>query len=278
MKIDSHQHFWNFDPTRDRWITDEMSVIRRDFLPEDLIPEMKSNGMDGSIAVQADPSEQETNFLLELASRHTEIVGVVGWVDLCSSQVRKSLELHSGCRKLRGVRHIVQAEPDDRFMLTKPFLDGIGWLKEFGLTYDILIYPHQLPAAVELVAHFPDQPFVIDHIAKPPIRTGERASWAHLLREIAKFSNVYCKLSGLVTEADWQHWSASGITPYLDIVFEAFGACRLMFGSDWPVCLLAGSYARVVELIDGYTSSLPETEKAGIWGLNAARFYGLQEE
>jgi L-fuconolactonase len=172
----------------------------------------------------------------------------------------------------------VQDEPDDRFMVTAAFHDGIACLKDFGLTYDILIYPRQLPAAIELVARFPDQPFVLDHIAKPPIRTGAPSLWAKDVNEIAKCENVYCKLSGLITESDWQHWSASDFIPYLDVVFSAFGADRLMFGSDWPVCLLAGSYAQVVQLIRNYTESLSDGQKAGIWGLNALRFYGLQEQ
>jgi L-fuconolactonase len=278
MRIDSHQHFWKFDPMLDQWITDAMSAIRRDFLPEDLIPEMNSNGIDGCIAVQADQSEEETRFLLDLASRHREILGVVGWVDLCSRNVNRTLEVYRGCKKLRGLRHIVQAETDDRFMLTTGFCKGIACLKDFGLTYDILVYPRQLPAAIELVAGFPDQPFVLDHIAKPPIRTGASSSWAKDVNEIAKFENVYCKLSGLITEADWQHWSASDFSLYLEVVFSAFGPDRLMFGSDWPVCLLAGSYAQVVQLIRNYTESLSDRHKAGIWGLNALRFYGLQEQ
>ena len=263
---------------RDQWITDEMSAIRRDFLPEDLDPEMKSNGIDGCIAVQADQSEEETRFLLDLASRHREILGVVGWVDLCSPKVNRNLEVYRGRKKLRGLRHVVQAEPDDGFMVTPAFRNGIGCLKDFGLTYDILVYPRQLPAAIELVAGFPDQPFVLDHIAKPPIRTGASSSWAKDMNEIAKFENVYCKLSGLITEADWQHWSASDFIPYLDVVFSAFGPNRLMFGSDWPVCLLAGAYAQVVQLIGNYTESLSDRQKAGIWGLNASHFYGLQEQ
>jgi L-fuconolactonase len=192
--------------------------------------------------------------------------------------VSRSLEVYRGCKKLRGFRHIVQAETDDRFMLTTGFRKGVGCLKDLGLTYDILLYPRQLPAAIELVTEFPDQRFVLDHIAKPPIRTGGSSSWAKDVNEIAKFENVYCKLSGLITEADWQHWSASDFIPYLDVVFSAFGPDRLMFGSDWPVCLLAGSYAQVVQLIRNYTESLSDGQKAGIWGLNALRFYGLQEQ
>ena len=275
MRIDSHQHFWKFNRTRDSWITDNMAVLHRDFLPHDLIPELESHNIDGSIAVQADQSEAETRFLLDLASKFPQILGVVGWVDLCSLGVHESLQVYANCRKLRGIRHIVQAEPDDRFLLREAFVRGISWLGHFGLTYDILVYARQLPAAAELVAKFPDQLFVVDHIAKPEIRNKKISPWRQHIREIAKHQNVYCKISGLITEADWQNWSDQDIMPYLDIVFDAFGVYRVMFGSDWPVCLLAGSYSRVVDLISSYAESFSETDRANIFGLNAARFYGL---
>ena len=252
-------------------------MLHRDFLPHDLIPELQSHNIDGSIAVQADQSEAETRFLLDLASQFPQILGVVGWVDLCSSNIRKSLQRFGNCRKLRGIRHIVQAEPDDRFLLRKAFIRGISCLADFGLTYDILVYAHQLPAAVELIARFPDQLFVVDHIAKPEIRNKKTTPWCRYIREIARHQNVYCKISGLITEADWQNWSDHDIAPYLDIVFDAFGIGRVMFGSDWPVCLLAGSYSRVVDLINRYTESFSEADRANIFGLNAARFYGLRK-
>jgi L-fuconolactonase len=275
MRLDSHQHFWKFDPARDAWITDEMSAIRRDFLPEHLLPELQAAQLDGCIAVQADQSETETRFLLDLASQNPLIRGVVGWVDLLAENVGESLQLYAKCKKFRGVRHIVQAEPDNRFMLRRDFQNGIASLKQFGLTYDILIYPQHLPAAIELATRFPDQLFVIDHIAKPPIRSGERLPWARHIREIATCKNVYCKVSGLITEADWKHWKEDDLKPYLDVIFEAFENYRLMFGSDWPVCLLAGTYSRVLEVLERYTSTLPDTQRAAIFGLNAARFYGI---
>lgn len=277
MRIDSHQHFWKYDAARDGWITPDMSVLRRDFLPEDLLPELRRNEVDGCIAVQADQSERETEFLLELASRHPEIVGVVGWVDLRSPEIRASLRSFTNRGKLRGVRHIVQAEADDRFMLRESFLRGIACLKEFDLTYDILVYPRQLPAAIELAKRFPEQAFVLDHIAKPEIRVGKREPWATHIRELAACGNVQCKISGLVTEADWEGWTAEAVYPYLDTVFDAFGSSRLMFGSDWPVCLLAGSYERVIGLVCDYTNSLPEKQRNDIFGMNAVRFYGLQK-
>jgi L-fuconolactonase len=274
MKIDAHQHFWKYDPLRDCWITDDMSVIKRDFLAEDLFGELRANGVDACIAVQADQSENETVFLLDLAERHRFIAGVVGWVDLCAGNVRDRLHHFSRFPKLCGFRHIVQAEPDDRFLLREDFSRGIACLKEFRFTYDILIYPKQLPAATELAEKFPEQRFVIDHLAKPLIRTREIAAWSKGMRAIAASPNVYGKLSGLITEADWRDWRADDFKPYLDVVFEAFGTDRLMFGSDWPVCLVAGTYQQVRELIIGYTGGLSAPEKEKIFGMNAAQFYG----
>jgi len=275
MNIDAHQHFWRYDPRRDAWITDEMSALKRDFLPDDLLPELAANGIGGSVAVQADQSENETLFLLDCAAQHPEIAGVVGWVDLRAPNVRERLAFFSRFPKLRGFRHIVQAEPDDRFLLREDFCRGVACLREFGFTYDILIYPRQLPAAREFVEKFPEQPVAIDHLAKPLIRAKEMEPWREHMRAIAAHPNVYCKLSGIITEADWRNWSAEDCRPYLDVVFESFGLPRLMFGSDWPVCLLAGTYRRVVELIGDYARNLPLAEREKIFGLNAARFYGL---
>ena len=276
MHIDSHQHFWRYDERRDSWITPQMSVLKRDFLPEDLLPELRANYMDGSVAVQADQSEQETMFLLDLAGRFSGIKGVVGWVDLCSPELPQRLEYFSRFERLCGFRHVVQYEPDDRYMLRKDFLAGIGSLQRFKFTYDILIYPQQLPAAIELAGKFPEQRFVIDHLAKPRIRSGEVSPWAQQITTIASNPNVYCKLSGLITEADWQSWCESDFKPYLDVVFDAFGPDRLMFGSDWPVCLLAGTYGRVKQLVAGYIRNLPIEKQEGIFGLNATHFYGLK--
>jgi len=274
MRIDAHQHFWRYNAERDAWITDDMRVIRRDFLPADLEPELEACAMGGCIAVQADQSLEETRFLLELAERNPFIGGVVGWVDLRSAGLRSELERLHGEKWLCGVRHIAQAEDDD-FLTRAGVVRGIGMLQEFGLTYDILIHPRQLPAAIALVEQLPEQRFVVDHIAKPAIRTGELMPWARRIEEMAGHPNAWCKVSGLVTEADWQHWRPEQLRPYLDVVFGAFGPDRLMFGSDWPVCLLAASYADVYGVIEDYAADLPEREKAGLFGLNAARFYGL---
>jgi L-fuconolactonase len=277
MKIDSHQHFWQYDAIRYSWITDEMSLLKRDFLPEELHREQSANDIDASIAVQADHSEAETLFLLKLAEQYDTIVGVVGWLDLRAEDFPERLKFFSKFEKLRGLRHIVQAEPDDQFMVREVFALGISRLSEFNLSYDILVYPRQLPAAIELVNKFPGQRFVVDHIAKPPIKTQKIRGWAEDIRRLAETPHVYCKLSGLVTEADWRHWNADQFRPYLDVVFEAFGADRLMFGSDWPVCLLAGTYRQVKEVVELYVRELPTQQRQAIFGLNAARFYGLKQ-
>lgn len=276
MKIDSHQHFWKYDPAREAWITDAMSVLRRDFLPKDLAPECEANGIDATITVQADQSENETLFLLDLADRNTKVAGVVGWVDFCSPQVAERLRFFSRYEKLCGFRHIAQAEPDERFLVGDNFVKGIACLREFRFTYDILIYPKQLPAALELVAKLPKQQFVIDHLAKPEIKTNSSTSWAAHMRSIAKNPNVYCKLSGLVTEADWRQWKKEDFKPYLDVVFDAFGPERLMFASDWPVCLLAASYQQVKQIVENYLKGHSLEEKEKIFGGNAIRFYGLK--
>ncbi len=276
MNIDSHQHFWRYDSRRDAWITGEMSVLKRDFLPEDLIPQLRANRVEGSIAVQASQSESETVFLLDLAEQFDAIKGVVGWVDLCDPDLPKRLEHFSRFEKLRGFRHIVQSEPDDRFMLREDVLTGIRHLCEFEFTYDILIYPQQLPAAIELAERLPYQPFVLDHLAKPLVRSGVISPWAEQIRLLAANPNVYCKVSGLITEADWRKWREINFKPYLDVVFDAFGPERLMFGSDWPVCLLAADYCEVRQLLANYLDDFPVEQRDKIFGGNAERFYRLK--
>jgi L-fuconolactonase len=276
MNIDAHQHFWKYDPVRYAWITDEMKVLQGDFGPAELARELKANGIDASIAVQADQSEQETMFLVDLAEDNQRVAGVVGWVDLRSPKLEERLRFFSKFVKLRGFRHIAQAEPDDQCLIRSDFVRGVARLAKFGFTYDILIYSRQLPAAVELVARLPEQRFVIDHIAKPEIKAGKIAEWASHIERIAAHGNVFCKLSGLVTEADWQHWTPADFEPYLDVVFDNFGAERLMFGSDWPVCLLAGSYRQVKEIVEQYVSRRAAGDMVKIFGGNAIRFYGLQ--
>ena len=253
-----------------------MGVLKRDFMPNELAGELDTNGIDASIAVQADQSEQETLFLLGLAERSDRIAGVVGWIDFRSPQIGERLEFFSQFKKLRGFRHVVQAEPDDRFLLQRDFLRGISRLREFGFKYDILIYPKQLPAAIELVSRLPEQYFVIDHLAKPEIRSRNREPWAANIKAISANPNVFCKLSGLVTEADWMRWTPADFRYYLDVVFDAFGPGRLMFGSDWPVCLVAASYRQVKGLIENYVSRRAPADGPKIFGENAIRFYSLK--
>jgi L-fuconolactonase len=273
MRIDSHQHFWHYNPVDHAWIGPGLEAIQRDFLPQHLAPELNRAGVDGCIAVQAPQTLAETAWLLELAAANPWIVGVVGWVDLCSPQVDEQLERFSAQARFRGVRHIVQGEPDDNFLLRPDFMRGIAALGRFDLAYDLLITPRQLPAACELVKQFPAQRFIVDHIAKPEIKNGILSPWAEGLRRLSGFPNVACKLSGMVTEADWQAWKAEDFDPYLDHVLDCFGPARLMFGSDWPVCLLAGSYAQVQQLAGRRIERLSPAEQAQIWGETARRFY-----
>jgi L-fuconolactonase len=279
MQIDSHQHFWIYNPQRDTWITNEMAILKRDFLPQHLNEELRAHDIDGCVAVQADQSEEETEFLLQLAEQQDSMIrGVVGWLDLSSPNLPERLAHFAQFKKLRGVRHVAQSEPDDRFLLRPDFCRGVGRLKDFHLTFDILIYPRQLPAAIELVAKFPDQKFVLDHLAKPCIRTGQIEDWSKQIRSLAKNPNVYCKVSGLVTEADWKNWRAADFTPCLDVAFEAFGVDRTMFGSDWPACLLAATYRQVRDLVANYAVRLGTKAQQKIFGLNAIQFYGLDAD
>ncbi|MEQ1588357.1 MAG: amidohydrolase family protein [Cyclobacteriaceae bacterium] len=274
IRIDSHQHFWKYNPIRDGWITDQMKVIQRDFLPHDLAPVLMENTIDGSVSVQADQSETETQFLLELASKNDFIKGVVGWVDLRSTELDQRLEYYSGFKKLKGFRHIVQGEPIG-FMRGKEFSKGIGALKHFNLTYDILIYPHQIQDAIWLVSQHPDQKFVVDHLAKPIIREKEFNSWSVPIKELASHSNVFCKLSGMVTEANWDRWTNDDFKPYLDFIIQNFGTSRVMYGSDWPVCLLAASYKKQLHIVEDYLHTFSASEIDKIMGENAIRFYNL---
>lgn len=277
VKIDAHQHFWKYSVADYPWINDSMAVLKRDFLPDDLRPLLQSNGLDGSIAVQARQNLDETRWLLELADQNEFILGVVGWVDLCSPHVGDELREFAGNRKkLVGVRHLVQDEPDDGFMLRPEFRGGIAQLAEFGLVYDLLLYPRHLPAAVQLVREFPDQAFVLDHIAKPPIAEGTRhqiESWTHNVEELATFPNVACKLSGMVTEAKWGQWKIEDFQPYLDLVVRAFGPSRLMIGSDWPVCTLSADYSSTLGIVRRHIESLPGADQISILGGTCARIY-----
>lgn len=275
MRIDSHQHFWRYNPVDYGWMSDQMSGLKRDRLPEDLKPLLAQAALEGTVAVQARQTVSETEWLLELSDHHALIQGVVGWLDLCSPHLQDQLEKYAGHPKLKGLRHLVQDEPDDQFMLRPEFLNGLGLLAHFNLTYDLLLSPRHLPAAIEVVQRYPRQRFVLDHIAKPLIREHILEPWQTHLRTLARFDNVYCKISGMVTETAWQQWQVADFKPYLDVVFDCFGVDRLMFGSDWPVCTLSADYAQVVSIIQDYLLGWPAEAQDKIFGRNAAEFYRI---
>jgi L-fuconolactonase len=274
MRIDSHQHFWKFDPARDAWISEDMKIIQRDFFPEDLKTILSENKIEGCVSVQADQSETETNLLLSHANENDFIKGVVGWVDLRSSDLLKRLEYFSQFQKLKGFRHIVQAEPIG-FLRGEQFSKGINALKDFNFTYDILIYPHQLEDTHWLVNEYPNQKFVLDHLAKPAIKRNEIKEWSESIKKLSLCSNVWCKLSGMVTEADWKSWNKKDFAPYLEVVINSFGANRVMYGSDWPVCLVAARYEEQLGIVESFIESFSDTEKQLIMGENAITFYNL---
>jgi L-fuconolactonase len=274
VRIDSHNHFWKFDPVRDAWINEDMQIIRRDFLPADLLPLLTKNGFDGTVAVQADQSEAETDFLISLANENDFIKGVVGWVDLHSPDLRGRLDYFKSFKKLKGFRHIVQGEAAG-FLSNPDFAKGVKVLAEYGFTYDLLIYHYQLKEALAFVARVPEVNIVLDHIAKPSIRTKEKTTWELEIAALSTFENVFCKLSGMVTEADWKNWTKEDFYPYLDEVLESFGPSRLMYGSDWPVCLVAATYEQQLGVVKDYISSLSPGEQDAILGNNAIRFYKL---
>jgi len=276
LRIDSHQHFWVYSAAEYPWIGPGMQRLARDYRPADLAPLLAAEEIDGSVAVQARQSLDESRWLLELAAAHPLVQGVVGWVDLQGDRIDDELHELAADPKFVGVRHVVQDEPDPRFMLGEPFVRGLRQLHRHGLTYDLLLYPRQLPAAIELVGRLPEQPFVVDHLAKPRIAAGEITDWERDIRAIARHQNVCCKVSGMVTEAARPGWRRDDLVPYLDVVLDAFGPERLMAGSDWPVCLLAAEYADVVAISRGYFAGLSEGEQAMIHGGTAARFYGLE--
>jgi L-fuconolactonase len=276
MRIDAHQHFWKFDSARDSWITEEMSVIRKDFLPADLEPILKENDFDGCVAIQADQSEDETIFLLELASQNEFIKGIVGWVDLCDEKINDRLAHYKQFDSLKGFRHILQGESERDFMLKPEFMRGVKALKEFDFTYDILVFPDQLQYIKIFSSAFPGQKFVVDHMAKPYIKDKKLDDWKRDITAVAEYENIYCKISGLVMEADWKSWREEDFIPYIDVVVDAFGINRVMFGSDWPVCLPAASYKQVLGIVKKYFTSFTENEQQKFFGSNAVEFYNLK--
>jgi L-fuconolactonase len=273
--IDAHQHFWNFNPVRDAWITEEMKELQRDFLPADIEPIFKQNHISGSVVVQADPSENENDYLLDLADQYHFIKAVVGWIDLKELLIEEKLKYYRQFSRMKGFRNLLQGDKQRDIMLDPAFQKGIGLLNKYGFSYDLLILPDQLEFAEKLVAAFPDQRFVIDHLAKPHIRKGIISEWNIFMKKFAGYQNVYCKISGMVSEADWKYWEEKDFLPYLDTIVETFGTKRLMFGSDWPVCLVAGNYDEVKQIAVNYFNSFSISEQADFFGGNAQVFYQL---
>ncbi|MEM1214181.1 MAG: amidohydrolase family protein [Bacteroidota bacterium] len=276
MRIDAHQHFWMYQAAEYPWISDDMSTLKLDWLPADLRGSLRQAGYEACIAVQARQSSAENSFLLSLAHAHEWIVGVVGWIDLTSSSLPEELAQWRGYPKLKGFRHILQDEPAPDFMLRAAFVEGLRYLGQQGYAYDILVYERQLPQVLQLVAQCPEQPLILDHLGKPEI--GERPSqrWQEAIRQLAQYPQVYCKLSGLVTEVVGGQWRTVDFRPYLETVYEAFGPKRLLIGSDWPVCLLAAAgYSDALSVVDQFLNQLSSSEQAWIRGGNAAAVYGI---
>lgn len=275
VKIDSHHHLWQYSAEEYGWIDDAMGLLKRDFLPRDLNAVMQAAGIDGSVAVQARQTVEETDWLLSLADEYAAIRGVVGWAPISGGDLPAILDKLCERKKLKGLRHVLQAEPDEHYMLRPDFNAGIRTLRQYGLAYDILIYERQLSQAIQFVDRHPEQIFVLDHIAKPRIRDGVVEPWASMMREMGRRENVWCKVSGLVTEANWVSWTADSLKPYMDTVVEAFGPQRLLAGSDWPVCLVACSYARWFEILNEYFASFSVAEREAIFGGTAMQVYKL---
>lgn len=275
MKIDAHQHFWQYSAKEYCWIDNKMKKLKRDFLPDDLYPIVNDLGIDGTVAVQARQTPEETRWLLELSDQYDFIKGVVGWVDLCSKDILIQLEQFTKHSKFIGVRHVIQDEPDDNFMLNPKFMNGIKELYNYDLSFDILIFPKHLQATLNFVERFSNQRFVLNHLGKPFIKAQLLNPWKEQIQQLAEFPHVYCKLSGMITEANWNNWKSADFRPYLDTVFESFGTKRLLIGSDWPVCTLAGSYDQVYDIVLEYLKPYSNEERNNILGNNAFNFYKI---
>ncbi|WP_162339444.1 amidohydrolase family protein [Cyclobacterium salsum] len=274
-KIDSHQHFWHYESKRYPWIEEDLELLANDFLPDQLHSLMQANQVVGTVAVQAAPDEAENQFLLDLAEKFPFILGVVGWIDLTSDHLTDRLHAYQPFSKLKGFRHLLQDETDPNFILKPAFQRGLAKIFEAGYSYDLLVFPHQLDGVLQTVKNFSKGRFVLDHLAKPSIQKQELSSWKDKITELGRYPQVSCKVSGMVTEADWQNWEKSDFYPYLDVVMEAFGEDRILFGSDWPVCTLAASYGEVCGILESYLQGKPEGLQHNVWYENARRFYRL---
>jgi len=275
MRIDAHQHFWNHDPIKHFWINDDIKVIKRDFSPGDLAPLLKESKFDGTIAVQADETMAETTFLLDLARKNDYIKAVVGWVDLRKEAVEEDLLMLKSQQKLAGFRCIMQGTEDEAYLKNSVFLKNVSRLTQFDFTYDLLVFHNQMESLVRFTDKLQDNRLILDHIGKPDIKNKQIKQWKEQLRILSSNPNIYCKLSGMLTEADHQRWTYDDIMPYMETAAEYFGVDRLCFGSDWPVCLLAGSFKQVHDVVDRFVEQLNTTEREKIFGTNTAAFYKI---
>lgn len=275
LKIDAHQHFWQYNPVRDAWINNDMAILQEDFLPEHLQPILEHYDFQGTVVVQSDQSPEENRFQLENAERHPFIKAVVGWVDMQAPDLEAQLRAYQQYPKLKGFRSMLQSDPDRSLMLRPDFQAGIAKLQSYGYTFDLLVLPDQLKYAEALVAAFPGQRFVLNHIGKPNIKLRQFEDWVADIKALAAHKHVYCKVSGMVTEADLTRWKFEDFKPYIDTIFECFGIERVMYGSDWPVCRLAATFGEVMEILENYTAGFSEAERELFWAKNAIRFYNI---
>jgi L-fuconolactonase len=275
MRIDAHQHYWDVTRLDYPWMPPGDSILRRNYLPEDLEPVLRDHHFDGSVVVQANVVMEETWWLLDLAARHESIKGVVAWVDLTDPAVGATLDACGKHPKFKGVRHIVHDEPDVRWLLREDVVRGLKELAARGIPYDLLLRPAHLPLIPELADRVPGLKMVIDHIAKPPIAAHVREPWDRDMERVAQIPGMHCKISGMITEADHAEWKTDDLRPYVQHVLKLFGPDRLMFGSDWPVCRLAGSWKRVLAAFTQACGPVPQVEREKILGGTAERFYGL---
>lgn len=275
MRIDAHQHFWKYDAVKHGWINDEMAAIRRDFFPGDLATIIKTLQIDGTVAVQADETEAETAFLLDLASKNDFIKAVVGWTNLHAQELESTLEKFKGFKKLAGFRSIMQGAPDERYLTNAQFRNNLKILAGKGYTYDLLVYHTQLPALISMTDNLPDNRMILDHIGKPDIKNKQFKNWKAQIRILASHPGIYCKLSGMITEADYRNWTYDDLKPFIETAAEYFGIDRICFGSDWPVCLVAGSYNQVHEVMEKFVQQLPASDQAKVFGLNTLQFYNI---